>query len=112
MNIGTAIVYIALFVLTIYNVRRNYHLVKLRSKATIREPEKLSQDEQGKLKEFTSDKRKWSVLSQLFFLISVFIAFKGTLVQLVFFMDLYTVSVISINNIDIDIIKLLGEPTN
>jgi hypothetical protein len=34
------------------------------------------------------------------------------LAQLAFFMDLYTVSIISINNIDIDIIKLLGEPAS
>jgi len=112
LNFGAAIVYIALFVLTIYNVRRNYHLMKLRSKAKIREPERLSQDEQGKLKGYTADKRKWSILSQLFFFISVFIAFKGTLAQLAFFMDLYTVSIISVNNIDIDIIKLLGEPAS
>lgn len=109
MNFGAALVYIALFILTIYNVRRNYHLMKLRSNANIREPEKLSQDEQSQLKGFNSDKRKWSILSQFFFFTALFLAFKGTLAQLAFFMDLYTVSVICVNNIDIDIVKLLGQ---
>lgn len=101
--------YVALFFLTIYNIRRNYRLMKLRSSSQIRDPEKLSQPEQGQLKELGAAKRKWSILGQVFFFISLFMFFKGTIVQLAFFMDLYTVSMIAVNNSDINIIKLLGQ---
>ncbi|GBG94499.1 hypothetical protein LFYK43_09580 [Ligilactobacillus salitolerans] len=111
MDIGAGVVYVMLFVLMIYNLRRNYHLTKLRSKAKIRQPEKLSKQEQGTLKGYTADKKKWSILGQIFFLTSLFMAFKGTLAQLAFFMDLYTVAMIVVSNRDIDIIKLLRQPS-
>ncbi len=112
MKIGAVVIYIALFILTVYNIRRNYHLMKLRSNSKIREPQKLSDQEQGTLHGFTSNKRRWSILGQVFFWTSLFMAFKGTLAQLVFFIDLYTISMINVNNIDINIVKLLGQPSS
>lgn len=110
VTLGAVVVYLALFLLTIYNIRRNYRLVKLRTNAQIREPEKLSEPEQGQLQRFAQTKRKWSILGQVMFFISLFLFFKGTIVELAFFMDLYTVSMIMVNNSEIEIIKLLGQP--
>lgn len=105
--IFTIIIYIAFVVITIYNIKTNYDLIKYRSGKRLRNPDELSVRENLQLGKLVKEKRKWSLLGQVLFFVSLFIAVKKDLVFLAFFMTLYSVTMISVTQLEKKIVKLL-----
>ena len=69
----STLVYVALLILTIYNIRS------------------LSSLELNESEKINHDRRKWSIVGNIFFVLSLVLAFAGTLNQLAYFLTLYTV---------------------
>ena len=93
--------------LTVYSIRLNYELIKYRSGKKLRSPNELSVKENIRLGELIKEKRKWSILGQILFLVSLFVAIKKELVFLTFFMTLYTLTTISVTKLERQIADVL-----
>ena len=107
MHLGNVIVYVLLAVLTIYNIRINMRLFKLRSSNIPRDPRNLSGQELETIKAISSEKRKWVILSQILFWTSFVFVFLNSMAVLGLFLDLYTVACIVSNQIDLNATQIL-----
>ncbi|MCP0886779.1 hypothetical protein LB941_05430 [Ligilactobacillus sp. WILCCON 0076] len=101
------VIYALLIILTVYNIRLNMQMMKFKRKENIRTPDELNQIEGDKVNELTKNKKKWTVLGQLIFLFALYMAIVGTVVELAFFLDLYTVTTIVNNKLTYQILKFL-----
>lgn len=101
------LVYVVLVLLTIYNIRLNFKVFKLKSTNMPRDPRDLSGEELETIKSLTKEKRKWIILGQILFWSSLILVLIGSMGILGFFLDLYTVACIVSNQIDLSATKVL-----
>lgn len=87
----STLVYVTLLILTIYNIRLSWNLAKLKSSVAVKPFESLSSLELNEIEKINHDRRKWSIVGNIFFVLSLALAFVGTLNQLAYFLTLYTV---------------------
>ena len=87
----STLVYVALLILSIYNIRLSWNLAKLKSSVAVKPFESLSSLELNEIEKINHDRRKWSIVGNIFFVLSLVLAFAGTLNQLAYFLTLYTV---------------------
>lgn len=71
------------------------------------DPRNLSEEELTVIKSLTNEKRKWAILSQVLFWSSLILVIFGSMGILGFFLDLYTVTCIVSNQIDLNATKVL-----
>lgn len=101
-------VWIILAFLTIWNIRINVKLMKLRSSITLRDPQNLSANKMGQIKALNKERRKWNILSQILFWVSlILVVVSQTMGILVYFLDLYTLACIVSNKIELQKAELL-----
>ncbi len=87
----TTVVCIALLILTVYNIRISWQLAKLKSTVPVKPLESLSSLELNEIEKINHDRRKWNIVGNIFFVVSLGLAFIGTISQLAYFLTLYTV---------------------
>ncbi|MGX5377333.1 hypothetical protein ACWCL1_03670 [Ligilactobacillus sp. LYQ135] len=104
---GVVLVYIVFVILTVYNIRVNFKLAKLRMNNVARDPRSLSGDELKEIRSLNREKRRWMVLSQILFFSSLLLIFNGSMGILGFFLDLYSIAGIVSSKIDLNAIELL-----
>ncbi|WP_027106905.1 hypothetical protein [Ligilactobacillus ceti] len=97
MSITSVVMIVVLAVLVIYNLRLSFTIARLKSKVQFKQPQDLTEVETEKLQKIAKARRKWVVLSQLFFWFSIYLAVMGSTGQLLFFMILYVVVLIVLN---------------
>lgn len=108
MKLGNVLVWVALAVLTVWNIRINMKLMKIRMSVAPRDPRNLSAAEMGKVKALNQEKRKWAILSQVLFWTSlVLVIVAQSMGILVYFLDLYTLTCIVSNKIDLQAAQVL-----
>ena len=102
------LVWVVLAFLTIWNIRINMQLVKLRMSVQPRDPRNLSANERNEIRSLNREKRKWAVLSQILFWTSfVMVLVDKSISILVYFLDLYTAACIVTNKIDLQAAQVL-----
>lgn len=101
-------VWVILAFLTVWNIRINVKLVKLRSSVTLRDPQNLSANKVEQIKALNKERRKWNVLSQILFWVSLILVIVAqSMGILVYFLDLYTLACIVSNKIELQKAGLL-----
>ena len=101
------IIYALLIILTVYNIRLNMQMMKFKRKENIRTPDELNQIEGNKVNELTKNKKKWTLLGQLIFLCALYMAIVASVIEVAFFLDLYTITTIVNNQLTYQILKFL-----
>ena len=107
VKLGPIVIFLALVILTIYNMRLNMRLVKART-GRLRDLRSLSPTELDAVKSLNKEKRKWALLGQILFWTSMLFVFFGSFTILVFFLDLYTVTSVISNQIDLNATEILN----
>lgn len=107
VKLGPIVIFLALVILTIYNMRLNMRLVKART-GRLRDLRSLSPTELDAVKSLNKEKRKWVLLGQILFWTSMLFVFFGSFTILVFFLDLYTVTSVISNQIDLNATEILN----
>lgn len=62
----STLVYVALLILTIYNIRLSWNLAKLKSSVAVKPFESLSSLELNEIEKINHDRRKWSIVGNIF----------------------------------------------
>ena len=107
VNLIAIFVYVALVILTSYNIYLNWQLSKKQNTIGVRTPDDLSTLELQNVASLRHAKRRWSIASNLFLLIALALAFVGTIEQLAYFVDLYTICNILVVKYNQDIFEVV-----
>ena len=101
IKVGSILGWAVLAVLTVWNIRINIKLMKLRMSVVPRDPRNLSATEMKTVKALNHEKRKWAILSQILFWTSFILAITAQSIGiLVYFLDLYILTCIVSHKID------------
>ncbi|KRL04946.1 hypothetical protein FD46_GL001170 [Liquorilactobacillus oeni DSM 19972] len=93
----------------VYNFRLSTIVKKMRDKLGKKEVSNLKDTKNPQIQSVLAVRKKWTILSQFLFWISVSMAFYGSLSILIYFLNLYTVAMIYINHLNEKIIKEYGK---
>ena len=108
IKVGSILVWVVLAVLTVWNIRINIKLMKMRMSVAPRDPRNLSATEMKTVKALNHEKRKWAILSQVLFWTSLILVIAAqSMGILVYFLDLYTLTCIVSNKIDLQAAQVL-----
>ena len=108
IKVGSILVWVVLAVLTVWNSRINIKLMKIRMSVAPRDPRNLSATEMKTVKALNHEKRKWAILSQVLFWTSLILVIAAqSMGILVYFLDLYTLTCIVSNKIDLQAAQVL-----
>ena len=108
IKVGSILVWIVLAVLTVWNIRINIKLMKIRMSVAPRDPRNLSATEMKTVKALNHEKRKWAILSQILFWTSFILAITAQSIGiLVYFLDLYILTCIVSHKIDMQAAQVL-----
>ncbi|KRM96672.1 hypothetical protein FC19_GL000970 [Liquorilactobacillus aquaticus DSM 21051] len=99
----------SLGVLIVYNLKTSLAVKKLRSKMNVAKAEKIAVTDDQELLGVAADKKRWLLLGQILFWISVAMAFFASLIEVVYFLDLYTITSIYVNYLDKKVIKTINK---
>lgn len=99
----------SLAVLIAYNLKTSLAVKKLRNKVNIAKAEKMAVTENEELVGVAADKKRWLLLGQVLFWLSVAMAFFASLIEVVYFLDLYTITSIYVNHLDEKVIKTINK---
>ncbi|MFK5675524.1 MULTISPECIES: hypothetical protein [unclassified Ligilactobacillus] len=105
---GTVIVVVMLLILGVISFRLNRQLVGWRRRLGQRGPVELTMGQQIAISQLRHDRRKWVLLSQVLFVITVIMIFSASFTELCFFLDLYTVASIVVRQSNIQEAKLIA----
>lgn len=91
INAISLVIYAALVILSVYNLRLAWRLSKLQVTLDLRLPGDVLPEESKKLEAINKDKKRWNALGRILFIISLVVAFFGSVEELAFFLSLYSI---------------------
>ncbi|KRL03150.1 hypothetical protein [Liquorilactobacillus capillatus] len=99
----------SLVFLIVYNLKTSLAVKKLRSKVNLDKAEKVEVAGSQELMRVAAEKKRWTLLGQVLFWLSVAMAFFASLLEVVYFLDLYTITSIYVNYLDEKVIKTINK---
>ncbi|MFT8668913.1 MAG: hypothetical protein ABF778_04110 [Liquorilactobacillus hordei] len=97
MSILEIIALFSLILLMGYNIRLGLMVKKLRDKLSKGKEIELTESTNKEIIDAIKTRKKWTILSQCLFWISIVMMLYGSMGLLIYFLDLYTIAVIYIN---------------
>ncbi|WP_057829615.1 hypothetical protein [Liquorilactobacillus cacaonum] len=97
MTIIELIAFVSLIGLMAYNIKLGLVVRKLKDKLNNGRKIKLTEDANKNIVDAIKVRKRWTLLSQCLFWVSIVMMMQGNLGLVIYFLDLYTVTVIYIN---------------